>query len=288
MRNGIMICLAVGMLGGSLFGCASADYQKAGSALVSTVQETKPFLEGTFVVEGTKEYRGFQVDNVLHSSEYGDIHYHVFIPDDYDGTRPYALYLTLPGYEGLYFQGVAQNLKSEEFAFEAQKYVPDMIVVAPQLQDWGETSAGQAIMLTEYFLAHYNIDWSRVYASGYSGGGESMSIAVGERPDLFSAYLHISSQWDGEYDLAAQQRVPIYFAIGENDEYYGSQPSEDAYKKFYELYRKQGLSKEEIDKILVLDKKEHSYFVQRGVSNEHGGGGLFAYDDTIMGWLFER
>ena len=24
----------------------------------------------------------------------------------------------------------------------------------------------------------------------------------------------------------------------------------------------------------------------RNASNEHGGGGLFAYDETIMGWLF--
>ncbi len=36
--------------------------------------------------------------------------------------EPYALYFTLPGYEGLYFQGVASNLQSEEFGFEAQKY----------------------------------------------------------------------------------------------------------------------------------------------------------------------
>lgn len=26
----------------------------------------------------------------------------------------------------------------------------------------------------------------------------------------------------------------------------------------------------------------------RGMSNEHGGGGLFAYDEGIMGWLFSR
>ena len=40
-----------------------------------------------------------------------------------------------PGYEGLYFQGVAQNLKSEAFGFEMQKYNEEMIIVAPQLSD---------------------------------------------------------------------------------------------------------------------------------------------------------
>ena len=57
--------------------------------------------------------------------------------------------MTLPGYEGLYFQGVGANLYGEDFAFTAQDYLPDLIVAAPQLSDWGETSARQTIALTE-------------------------------------------------------------------------------------------------------------------------------------------
>lgn len=128
------------------------------------------------VTEGTEEYRGFVIDNVLQSEKEGDIHYNVYIPESYDGTKAYALYFTLPGYEGLYFQGVAANIRSEDFGFEAQKYNSEMIIVAPQLNDWGETSADQTIALVEYFLEHYNIDQEKVYASGYSGGGETMSI----------------------------------------------------------------------------------------------------------------
>ena len=54
------------------------------------------------------------------------------------------------------------------------------------------------------------------------------------------------------------------------------------------MYEQKGLSNTEIDELLVLDVKEHSYFTERGIYNEHGGGGLFAYDDAIMGWLFDR
>ena len=86
-----------------------------------------------YVTEGTGEYCGFVIDNVFHSVNEGDIHYNVYIPKSYDGSEPYALYFTLPGYEGLYFQGVASNLKSEEFGFEAQKYNSKMIIAAPQL-----------------------------------------------------------------------------------------------------------------------------------------------------------
>ena len=35
-------------------------------------------------------------------------------------SKEFALYVTLPGYQGLYFQGVAENIKTEDFGFEAQ------------------------------------------------------------------------------------------------------------------------------------------------------------------------
>ncbi|MCD8123986.1 MAG: prolyl oligopeptidase family serine peptidase [Lachnospiraceae bacterium] len=240
------------------------------------------------VTEGTEYYRGFLIDNVFHSVTEGDIHYNVYIPESYDGSEPYAVYFTLPGYEGLYFQGVATNLQYEEYGFEAQAYNPQIIVVAPQLNDWGVTSANQTIALVEYFLEAYNIDPSKVYASGLSGGGETMSLVVGMRPDLFTAYLHTSSQWDGEYELVASQHLPVYLVIGRDDEYYGSASCQDAYDALRALYEEQGMSDTEIDEILVLDIKEHDYFTDQGVSNEHAGGLLFAYDEEIMGWLFSR
>lgn len=56
----------------------------------------------------------------------------------------------------------------------------------------------------------------------------------------------------------------------------------------HDLYEKQGLTEQEIDKLLVLDVKEHSYFTEQNAPNEHGGGGFFAYDEEIMGWLFSQ
>lgn len=240
------------------------------------------------VIEGSEEYRGFQMDNVLHVDSVGDIHYHIYVPDSYDGSVPFALYVTLPGYEGLYFQGVGANLQSEEFAFEAQKYNEQMIIAAPQLDDWGETSANKTVELVRFLIEYYNIDTSKVYANGYSGGGETMSLVLEKAPELFTAYLHCSSKWDGDYAAVVENRVPIYFAIGENDEYYGSEPTKIAYEEIQDLYKKQGLSESEIDKLLVLDVKNHEYFTSKGVNNEHGGGGLFAQDETIMGWLFAQ
>lgn len=244
--------------------------------------------KGDYVTEGTEEYRGFTLDNVLHSETQGDIHFNLYVPDSYNGEEPYAVFFTLPGYEGLYFQGVGENLYSENFGFEAQAYDPDMIIVAPQLSDWGETSADQTIALVEYFLANYNIDPYRVYGEGYSGGGETMSQVMGKRPELFAAYLQCSSQWDGDYEPVIESRTPVYFVIGESDEYYSSQPTQEAYENLYELYRQEGLSDEEINQLLVLDIKDADYFESRGVTVQHGGGNLFAQDEEIMGWLFSK
>ena len=212
----------------------------------------------------------------------------IYIPDSYDGSESYALFLTLPGYEGLYFQGVGQNLYSENFAFEALNYNDRMIVAAPQLSDWGETSAVQTIALTEYLLDRYNIDRERVYAEGYSVGGETLSRVMGMRPDLFTAYLQCSSQWDGAYEPVAEARVPVYFVIGEGDEYYSAEPSREAYNRLHDLYTEAGLTEEEISRLLVLDVKDSDYFREGGAPSQHGGGNLFAGDSEIMGWLFSQ
>ena len=227
------------------------------------------------ITVGTETQRGFINDNVFHSAEYGEIHYSSYIPESYDGTKPYALFITLPGYEGLYFQGVGANMV-EDFGVEAIKYNSEMIVLSAQLSDWGETSAKQAIALTEYFIDHYNINKSKVYLHGYSGGGETGSLIMGIRPELYTAYLETSSQWDGDLEVLAKAKTPVYLATGENDSYYGSQPLKNAYNKLRGIYESQGLTETEIDKILVLDVKDQAYFTERGYTDQHGGGMAFA------------
>ena len=207
------------------------------------------------VTAGTDTYRGFVLDNVLHSPDDGDIHFNLYVPDSYDGSRPVALFLTLPGYQGLYFQGVGENLYTEDFGFEAQRYNDRMIIAAPQLSDWGET----------------------------------MSRVMGMRPDLFSAYLHCSSQWDGDIATLAESETPVYLVVGQDDEYYGSEPSETAYDRIRDQYKDRGLSERRINELVTLDVKDAAYFANQGITNQHGGGGtLFSHDPDIMGWLFNR
>lgn len=236
---------------------------------------------------GKQMKNDFIVDNVLHSGSQGDIHFSSYIPESYDGSEPYALFVTLPGWEGLYFQGIGANLV-EGFPFEARKYNDKMIIISTQLDDWGETSANMAIELTEYFIENYNIDKNKVYLHGMSGGGETGSIVMGKRPEIYTAYLETSSRWDGDLNVLAEAGTPVYMAIGENDTYYGSEYLKNAYNELYSIYYESGLSDSEINDILVLDVKPDEYFTERGYRDQHAGGNAFSADEEIMGWLFSK
>ena len=253
---------------------------------VTTVPEMNRSKEEVSL--GTETDRGFLLHNVLHTEDLGDIHFNLYVPESYDGSKPFALHMALPGWEGLYFQGVGEDLHWESMPFESSHYVEDMIVASAQLNDWGETSARQAIALTEYFLSAYNIDPTRVYLTGYSGGGETGSIVMGMRPELYTAYLMVSSKWDGNMETLAAAHTPVYLVTGEADSYYGSAPMKRAYAEIHALYEEQGLSDAEIDELLVLDVKQEDYFTARGYTDQHAGGMAIAKDEEIMNWLFKQ
>ncbi len=58
---------------------------------------------------------------------------------------------------------------------------------------------------------------------------------------------------------------------------------QETYNARYALYEQKGFDKEKIGSLLVRDIKKHEYFTEQGISNEHGGGGLFARDIEIVG-----
>lgn len=62
------------------------------------------------IEKGTTERRKFIIDNIYHSDSQGDIHFSSYYPENYDKTKKYAIYFALPGWEGLYFQGIGANM----------------------------------------------------------------------------------------------------------------------------------------------------------------------------------
>lgn len=230
---------------------------------------------------GKKKQEGFSVNDTLKNGD-KTYHFSTYIPASYDKTKKYDLYVVLPGWEGLYFQGVGSNLQ-ERFPFEALKYNDHLIVISPQLDDWNDQSADDTIYLTKYMQSRYNID--KTFISGVSGGGgETLSLVLGKDPALYDRALHVISKWDGSLNVLAKSKLPLYIVIGEHDSYYGSAPAKKAYRQLYDIYQDQGLAKEAIDTLVTLDVKPDSYF---NGQDQHMGGMRFAYEKSIMSWLLK-
>lgn len=113
--------------------------------------------------------------------------------------------------------------------------------------------------------------------------------AVSMRPDLYAAYLHGASQWDGDYAPIAKNGVAVYIFMAENDEYYGSERAWDAYNSLHDAYSEAGWSEEQIADVLQIQTPDDEWFAQRGITgNYHGGGNVVFGEDKILNWILSH
>lgn len=222
--------------------------------------------------------------------ETGTIHYSYYLPEDYNPDKSYPLMMAMPGYDRMWFGEDSSGSNLDWPGFLCWTQLPEeMIVVSAQLTDWGETSARQAVELTEYFIQHYTVDENRVYATGYSAGGETMSRAVAMWPDLYAAYLHGASQWDGDFTPVAENGVAVYIFMAENDEYYGSERAREAYNGLHQAYVDAGWTEEEIAGVLQLQVPDNAWFAERGITGNYHGGATVVYNqEDILEWVLSH
>lgn len=76
----------------------------------------------------------------------------------------------------------------------------------------------------------------QVFINGYSGGGETLSLVLAMKPELFTRALHVASVWDGELEPLVNAKTPVYFVIGESDEYYGFSRISSTYRQLVSRY----------------------------------------------------
>ena len=305
-----MLFLLIGSVSLLLFGCSSPRYARAqedssapeqsADAVVSPEQGTDlpaPSENGAHssaasdVSQETDSQvqTGLIAEQIL-EGETGTIHYSYYLPEGYSDETEYPMVVTMPGYDMMWFgeQSSGANLNWEGFLCWT-RLPEDFIVVSAQLTDWRETSANQAIELTEYFLEHFSVDRARVYAAGYFAGGETMSQAVSMRPDLYAAYLHGASQWDGAYEPVAQNGTAVYIFMAEHDEYYGSERARMAYENLYDAYVQAGWTQEDIDSVLQLQTPDDEWFASRGITeNYHGGGNVVFKEESVLNWVLSH
>ena len=295
----LLLCCVLSLT--ALAGCTSSGSAAQPQTTESTGQpESSEPLESSgqasdrdsTIFSGTEQSdieTGLVPEQVL-EGETGTIHYSYYLPENYDPQKNYPLMMVMPGYDRMWFgeESSGSNLNWDGFLCWT-KLPEEMIVVSAQLTDWHETSARQAIELTEYFIGQFSVDQNRVYAAGYSAGGETMSQAVSMRPDLYAAYLHGASQWDGDYTPIAENGVAVYIFMAEHDEYYGPERARSAYSSLHDAYIEAGWSEEQIGEVLQIQTPDDEWFAQRGITgNYHGGGNAVFGEEDVLNWVLSH
>ncbi len=148
------------------------------AALALPAKKAEPIAKPATVA--TRPGLGF-VEKTYHSSDGSESKYVVFVPQSYDGTKPYPTILSLHGAGSrgtdgqLAIQyGLAKSIreKSEDFPF---------IVVFPQAregEDWTAESGGgkRALAILDQVQRDYCIDTNRVTLTGVSMGGQGRGV----------------------------------------------------------------------------------------------------------------
>lgn len=272
--------MLAGLLAGVLLlsGCtAQAAAKSDDTAAVAQQPAENAAVQGGFTENQTMD----GADDIIHFSYY--------LPDGYDSAKTYPLIVAMPGYGEMWFgeDSAGSNLRWNGVQAWTKLSEP-VILVSGQLTDWGAKSARQANELAEYMIDHFSVDTSRVYAAGYSAGGETMSQAVALRPDLYAAYLHGASQWDGSYAPIAENSVAIYIYMADGDEYYGSAKARSAYENLHEAYENAGWSDTDIDKVLRIETPDNAFFNEKGIYNYHGGANVVFDDPDNLNWVISH
>ena len=279
------LCLALGTVLVSLSACAQA----ASPAPQATVAPQATAAPSATAGQPAPVQTGLIREQIL-EGETGTIPYSYYQPEGYDGETPLPMVAVMPGYDRMWVGEESSGSNLDWSGFLCWTELPqESIVVSAQLTDWGETSARQAIELTEFFLGNFAVDADRVYAAGYSAGGETLSQAVALRPDLYAAYLHAASQWDGAFAPVAESGVAVYIFMAEGDEYYGPERAREAYDGLRSAYLDAGWAQEEIDAVLQIQTPDADWFAQRGVAGNYHGGGKGEFDETaILEWILSH
>lgn len=258
------------------------------STSITTSSEVDSAVSESASSETGNIQTGLVREQTLDSTE-GLIHYSYYLPEDYDPTRKYPMMVVMPGYNMMWFGESSSGSNLDWTGFTSWTNLgQDMIVVSAQLTDWGDTSARQAIALTEYFINHFAVDTARIYATGYSAGGETMSRAVAMRPDLYAAYLHRASQWDGGFAPIAENGVAVYIYMAQGDEYYGVQKARDAYNGLHDAYAAAGWTDEQIDTVLQMQTPDNAFFDAQGLHVYHAAANVVFDDADILNWIVSK
>jgi predicted peptidase len=174
--------------------------------LATYAQESKPFLEKTFSKK--IEY------NI-------SVRHLIFLPDEYSNSQEkWPLLLYLHGgmgrgndFKNLHWYPVPRMILEG-------KYKPPFIVLVPQCPEgklWSDMELIKVAELLKHIVESYRLDETRIYAVGYSMGGNGVLALARYIPDVFAAIAPMSGMsnvWWASYI----KDIPVWFFHGVKDD----------------------------------------------------------------------
>jgi len=160
--------------------------------------------------------------------------YNVFLPEGYDSSASYPMVLYIAD-SSLVGQSVTAPLSQYGaliWASGTEQAKRKSIVVVPEypsviIDDHGSFTTTEYVELTARFVAgmqdKYAVDPKRVYGTGQSMGCMTVMDLAAKHPDLFTAELFVSGQWEASQLANLAKQKFFYIAAGGDSNSTGGQ-----------------------------------------------------------------
>lgn len=171
-------------------GGMSANVENDADALAILAECAPKFKQFTFTDPDT----GFELE------------YSLFIPEGWDGSTAYPLVQFMPDSTGTGKSAkelVENYLGAAIWASDRDQAKHPCFVLVPAYtntladDDWSVSPQLETgIKLLRWIIEEYNVDESRIYTTGQSGGCMASLYLSSAEPELFAASLYVGGQWD--------------------------------------------------------------------------------------------
>ncbi|MBV9123177.1 MAG: dienelactone hydrolase family protein [Planctomycetes bacterium] len=160
------------------------------------------------------------LDRVYRAPAGQESKYVVFVPDQYQGTKPFPLIVFLHGSGERGTDGKKPSQVGLGRAIRKQEKTFPFLVVFPQARnpEWVADSEDgrRAMAILADVQKHYRVDRRRIYLTGFSSGGDGVFSFAVLQPEVWAAMVPVCGNGDPR-DAEEIKDIPCWYFMGSAD-----------------------------------------------------------------------